>query len=114
MSTMDAERFEGSDGLGAIFPPIVWSIVALRAMGCSDDSAEVSECWKQLEGLLERPDEKTIRVEPCRSPVWDTAIALRGLAEITSPSTSISTSMSSASIGCLSEKFGLQVTGLTE
>ena len=90
------ERFEGSDGLGAIFPPIVWSIVALRAMGCSDDSAEVSVCWKQLEGLLERPDEKTIRVEPCRSPVWDTAIALRGLAEITSPSTSISTSMSSA------------------
>ena len=26
------ERFSGSDGLGAIFPPIIWSIVALRAM----------------------------------------------------------------------------------
>ena len=76
------ERFQGSDGLGAIFPPIVWSIVALRAMGCPDNSAEVSECWKQLEGLLERPDDETIRVEPCRSPVWDTAIALRGLAAV--------------------------------
>ena len=90
------ERFRGSDGLGAIFPPIVWSIVALRAMGCSEDSAEVSECWKQLEGLLERPDEQTIRVEPCRSPVWDTAIALRGLAEIDLPSVNVSSNMSSA------------------
>jgi len=90
------ERFQGSDGLGAIFPPIVWSIVALRAMGCPDNSAEVSECWKQLEGLLERPDDETIRVEPCRSPVWDTAIALRGLAEIASPSDKISSSMSTA------------------
>jgi len=90
------ERFQGSDGLGAIFPPIVWSIVALRAMGCSENSAEVSECWKQLEGLLERPDDQTIRVEPCRSPVWDTAIALRGLAEIDSPSVKVSSNMSSA------------------
>jgi squalene-hopene/tetraprenyl-beta-curcumene cyclase len=90
------ERFRGSDGLGAIFPPIVWSIVALRAMGCSDDSAEVNECWKQLEGLLERPGEGMIRVEPCRSPVWDTAIALRGLAELTSPLSNVSSSMSTA------------------
>jgi len=90
------ERFQGSDGLGAIFPPIVWSIVALRAMGCSENSAEVSECWKQLEGLLERPDDQTIRVEPCRSPVWDTAIALRGLAEIDSPSVNVSSSMNAA------------------
>ena len=90
------ERFQGSDGLGAIFPPIVWSIVALRAMGCSENSAEVSECWKQLEGLLERPDDQTIRVEPCRSPVWDTAIALRGLAEIDSPSVKVSSNMNSA------------------
>ncbi len=27
------ERFEGSDGLGAIFPPMIWSIVALRSLG---------------------------------------------------------------------------------
>jgi squalene-hopene/tetraprenyl-beta-curcumene cyclase len=74
-------RFTASDGLGAIFPPIVWSIVALRAMGCEDDSPEVAECWKQLAGLVERPGDGTTRIEPCRSPVWDTAITLRGLAE---------------------------------
>ena len=74
-------RFTASDGLGAIFPPIVWSIVALRALGCEDESPEVAECWKQLAGLVERPGDGTTRVEPCRSPVWDTAITLRGLAD---------------------------------
>jgi squalene-hopene/tetraprenyl-beta-curcumene cyclase len=75
------ERFDGSDGLGAIFPPIVWSIVALRAMGCDDESAEVQECWRQLDRLVEREPDGTTRLEPCRSPVWDTAISLRALAD---------------------------------
>ncbi len=74
------ERFDGSDGLGAIFPPIVWSIVALRAMGCSEESPEVQECWRQLEGLIEHEEDGSTRIEPCRSPVWDTALTLRGLA----------------------------------
>lgn len=77
------ERFTASDGLGAIFPPIVWSIVALRAVGCEEDSPELVECWKQLDGLIERPDDGTTRIEPCRSPVWDTAIVLRGMAAAT-------------------------------
>jgi len=75
------ERFEGSDGLGAIFPPIVWSIVALRAIGCADDSPEVRECWRQLERLVEPQADGTTRLEPCRSPVWDTAISVRALAD---------------------------------
>jgi squalene-hopene/tetraprenyl-beta-curcumene cyclase len=90
------KRFRDSDGLGAIFPPIVWSIVALRAMGCDENSAEVVECWKQLEGLIEHPDDETIRIEPCRSPVWDTAIVLRGLAEIASPAVDSSNSLANA------------------
>jgi squalene-hopene/tetraprenyl-beta-curcumene cyclase len=75
------ERFDGSDGLGAIFPPIVWSIVGLRAMGCEDDSPEVQECWAQLERLIEPQPDGSLRVEPCRSPVWDTAITLRGICD---------------------------------
>lgn len=74
------ERFEGSDGLGAIFPPIIWSIVALRAMGCDDEAPEVAECWRQLEGLIEQEEDGTTRIEPCRSPVWDTALSLRAVA----------------------------------
>ena len=75
------ERFDGSDGLGAIFPPIVWSIVALRAMGCDEDAPEVAECWRQLEALVEREPDGGLRIEPCRSPVWDTALSLIALAE---------------------------------
>ena len=75
------DRFDGSDGLGAIFPPIVWSIVALRAMGCEDESPEVQECWRQLDRLIERQPDGSVRLEPCRSPVWDTAIALRALSD---------------------------------
>ncbi len=75
------ERFEGSDGLGAIFPPIVWSIIGLKSMGCADDSEEVLECWRHLEGLVEPEQNGTTRLEPCRSPVWDTAITLKALAE---------------------------------
>jgi len=75
------ERFADSDGLGAIFPPIVWSIVALRSMGCGEESPEVQECWRQLERLVEPQPDGTTRLEPCRSPVWDTAISLRALAD---------------------------------
>jgi squalene-hopene/tetraprenyl-beta-curcumene cyclase len=75
------ERFDGSDGLGAIFPPIVWSIVALRAMGCAEDAPELQECWRQLDALVEFESDGTTRLEPCRSPVWDTAITLIGLVE---------------------------------
>jgi squalene-hopene/tetraprenyl-beta-curcumene cyclase len=69
-----------SDGVGAIYPPIVWCIVALRALGYSDDSPEVQYGCRQLDELmLEDPDWGTLRLQPCKSPVWDTAIALRAL-----------------------------------
>jgi squalene-hopene/tetraprenyl-beta-curcumene cyclase len=74
-------RFDGSDGLGAIFPPIVWSIIALESMGCDKDSPEVREAWSQLDQLIEIEGDGTIRLEPCRSPVWDTAITVIALVE---------------------------------
>ncbi len=75
------ERFEGSDGLGAIYPPIVWSIIALRCLGFPDDHPAVIYNHQQLRDLM-IADEKegTLRLQPCKSPVWDTAIAVRALA----------------------------------
>jgi squalene-hopene/tetraprenyl-beta-curcumene cyclase len=75
------ERFDGSDGLGAIFPPMVWSIIALKSMGCRDDDPEVAEAWSRLDGLVEREPDGTTRLEPCRSPVWDTAITTIAVVE---------------------------------
>jgi squalene-hopene/tetraprenyl-beta-curcumene cyclase len=72
------ERFERSDGLGAIFPPMVWSIIALTALGYAEDSPELKYCHERLQGLF-LEDERSIRLQPCKSPVWDTAIAARSL-----------------------------------
>lgn len=72
-------HFEASDGVGAIFPPIIYTIIALRCLGYADDSAEMLYALKQLDDLMiEEAD--TLRVQPCFSPVWDTALALNSLA----------------------------------
>ncbi len=72
------ERFSESDGLGAIFPPIIWSVVALKCLGYDDDSPEVRDCHQQLRDLMIR-ENGTVRLQPCKSPVWDTALTLRAL-----------------------------------
>lgn len=79
------ERMAGSDGLGAIFPPIIWSVVALRCLGYAEDSPEVTAQLSELEKLTIR-EGRTARLEPCRSPVWDTALATIALRDAGVPS----------------------------
>ena len=74
------QRLEGSDGLGAIFPPIVNTIIALRCLGYAADHPTIAQQVKELE-RLEIEDETTLRIQPCFSPVWDTALAINALAE---------------------------------
>lgn len=79
------ERFENSDGLGAIFPPIIWSIIGLKCLGHTEDSPDVQRALNELEKLSIHEGETT-RLEPCKSPVWDTAIATIALREAGVPS----------------------------
>jgi squalene-hopene/tetraprenyl-beta-curcumene cyclase len=74
------ERFEGSDGLAAIFPAMLNSLIALKALGYADNHAQVVRAEKELK-KLEHETENTVRIEPCLSPVWDTAIVAICLAE---------------------------------
>lgn len=74
------DRCEHSDGLGAIFPPIIWAAVALKGLGYDDDSPELQYNLDQLDALMLH-GERSTRLQPCKSPVWDTAIAMRALAE---------------------------------
>ncbi|HMP83142.1 MAG TPA: prenyltransferase/squalene oxidase repeat-containing protein, partial [Verrucomicrobiota bacterium] len=67
------ERFEGSDGLAAIFPGILNSLIALKALGYPDDHPEVLRAARELK-KLEHETTDSVRIEPCLSPVWDTAI----------------------------------------
>ncbi len=67
------ERFEGSDGLAAIFPAMLNALLALKALGYPDDHPEVIRAERELK-RLEHETEDDVRIEPCFSPVWDTAI----------------------------------------
>jgi squalene-hopene/tetraprenyl-beta-curcumene cyclase len=74
------EHCEETDGLGAIFPPMVYSIIALRCLDYDIDSPQVSWALEQLAGL-QIAERDRVRVQPCVSPVWDTAIATISLAD---------------------------------
>ena len=74
------EHFEKSDGIGAIFPPIINSIIALRCLGYDNDHSLTGSQIRELE-KLEIEEDDTLRVAPCFSPVWDTALAMNALAE---------------------------------
>jgi squalene-hopene/tetraprenyl-beta-curcumene cyclase len=74
------QRLEASDGLGAIFPPILNTIVAFHALGRSGDEAVVAGQLAELE-RLELTDGEAVWIQPCFSAVWDTALALQALVE---------------------------------
>ncbi len=74
------ERLEMSDGLGAIYPGVMNSIIALRCLGYSLDDPQFIRAMDEFEKLgIE--EETTFRMQPCMSPVWDTAYAVFALAE---------------------------------
>ena len=72
------ERFEMSSGLGAIYPAMLNSIIALRCLGYSLDDPQMIRALDEFEQLgIEEKD--SFRMQPCKSPVWDTAYALFAL-----------------------------------
>lgn len=73
---------EGSDGLAAIYPGMFNSIVALECLGYSDEHPVMQKQLKHLEELeVDDIINNDFRVQPCLSPVWDTAITSVALAE---------------------------------
>ena len=74
------EHLERSDGLAAIYPAMMNAIFALLAMGHPPDDPLTAREIGEL-ARFEIEDRDTIRVQPCVSPVWDTAIAMVALEE---------------------------------
>jgi squalene-hopene/tetraprenyl-beta-curcumene cyclase len=74
------EHMERSDGVAAIYPAMMNAIFALLALGHSPDDPLTAREIGQL-ARFEIEDEQTIRLQPCLSPVWDTAIAMVALEE---------------------------------
>jgi squalene-hopene/tetraprenyl-beta-curcumene cyclase len=74
------ERFEMSDGLGAIYPGLMNGVIAMRCLGYSLDDPHTIRALDEFDSLgIE--DEDTFRMQPCKSPVWDTAYAIFALGE---------------------------------
>ena len=73
-----------TDGLGAIFPPMVYLQIAFMALGYTRDHEVIQRAERELdEFFIEQTinGQDTIRIQPCFSPVWDTGIALYALTD---------------------------------
>ena len=75
------ERFEGSDGLGAIYPSMQYSIMALDVLGYGADHPLRIRAEAEFDKLIVDNDRDGFYMQPCFSPVWDTAIAAHALGE---------------------------------
>jgi squalene-hopene/tetraprenyl-beta-curcumene cyclase len=82
----EAERWmcqrigEGSDGLAAVYPAMLNSMIALRVLGYTKTNPVYAKAEKDFAGLFV-DDPEDFRIQPCLSPVWDTAISVISLAE---------------------------------
>jgi squalene-hopene/tetraprenyl-beta-curcumene cyclase len=73
------ERLTHSDGLGAIYPPMMYSVMALDALGYAADHPLRVETLRQFNSLMVDDGERFF-FQPCFSPVWDTAISTYAVA----------------------------------
>src|SRR4030095_4914739 len=71
---------EGSDGLATVYPAMLNSMIALRALGYSKTNPVYAKAEKDFAGLFVE-DPNDFRIQPCLSPVWDTAITIISLAD---------------------------------
>ncbi len=71
-------RLSVPGGLGGIYPAMANAVLAMRLLGYGDDHPLVAGQLKEMEALgLE--EAQRFHVQPCVSPVWDTALAVNAL-----------------------------------
>jgi squalene-hopene/tetraprenyl-beta-curcumene cyclase len=74
------ERLNGEDGLGAIFPAMVNSVLVYDALGYPRDHPDYRTARGSIEKLLVVKEDRAY-CQPCLSPVWDTALTTHALME---------------------------------
>lgn len=74
------ERLNGVDGLGAIFPAMVNSLMMYEVLGYPPDHPNRIIARESIERLLVIKDDEAY-CQPCVSPVWDTALAAHAMIE---------------------------------
>jgi squalene-hopene/tetraprenyl-beta-curcumene cyclase len=71
---------KGSDGLAAVYPAMLNSMIALRVLGYTKTNPVYAKADKDFTGLF-LDDPEDFRIQPCLSPIWDTAISVISLVE---------------------------------
>lgn len=74
-------RMHHSEGLGAIYPSIMYSIMAMEVLGYERDHPDFEQAIRDFNNLMLEGEESLI-FQPSKSPVWDTAIAAFALGEL--------------------------------
>ncbi|MBB3904977.1 squalene--hopene cyclase [Methylobacterium brachythecii] len=75
-----SERLNGEDGLGAIYPAMANSVLMYDVLGYPKDHPQVKIACEAIEKLVVEKDDEAY-VQPCVSPVWDTALSGHALLE---------------------------------
>ncbi|BAE50171.1 Squalene cyclase [Paramagnetospirillum magneticum AMB-1] len=78
------ERLNGEDGLGAIFPAMVNAVWMYDVLGVPADDPRVLIAKKSIQNLVVEEGERAW-VQPCLSPIWDTALATHAILEVGTP-----------------------------
>jgi squalene-hopene/tetraprenyl-beta-curcumene cyclase len=86
------EHMQGSGGLGAIYPAMANSVVALRCLGYQVDDPMVRKALQEIESLevydtvsIGEQRVEALHLQPCHSPIWDTALLMNALIETGMP-----------------------------
>lgn len=74
-------RLHHSEGLGAIYPSIMYSIMAMEVLGYEADHPDLVQAIRDFDGLMLESEDRLV-FQPAKSPVWDTAIAAFALGEL--------------------------------
>jgi len=74
-------RLNGEDGLGAIYPAMANSVMAMDALGYARDHPHRATAMAGLQKLLTTDEAGRRFLQPCLSPIWDTVLAMHALAE---------------------------------
>lgn len=92
-TTWMLERLKGSGGLGAIYPAMANSIMALQCLGYEADDPLITKALHEIEALevydtvtLGGQRAPALHLQPCFSPIWDTALLINALVEAGVPS----------------------------
>ncbi len=75
------ERLNGEHGLGGIFPAMANALMMFDCLGYPADHPNVITAKAAIRKLLVIDGERTY-LQPCVSPVWDTALACHALMDV--------------------------------